>query len=379
MAAIALPRIKLPRIRLPGPPGLNLGGLVKNPAVGLSAAGVVFAGAVVALVRLLGPTGGGDHVSMPVADGLHAAPAGWRESLKRHHGRAQVYADVIRLSERPLTPGAPPPALGPAAPMAFAGGPLEPAPIAGLFTPGPSGPLPIIAQDGRTPAQAYARPFHSNGRPKVALVVGGLGLNAARTRQAIETLRPEITLSFAVYAPGLQGWIDEARAHGHEVLIEAPMEPMDYPDNDPGPWTLLADGQPAETVKRLEWVLSRTTGYFGVTNYLGERFLAADGAYNAFANALRGRGLAFVDDGAAARRGGGILRASAERVVDDKLTPVAIDQQLSALEAGAQQHGQALGAAFAYPVTLQKVAQWAAGVEQRGYQLAPASALTTRR
>ena len=377
MAAIALPQIKLPNLKLPS---LKLGGLFKSPMVGLAGAGVLFAGAGVALVNLVGPLGGGsDHLVLPLAPGLHGAPAGWREALKPLHGKGHVYADVIRLSERPLAPGAAAGQVHAAAPMAFVGGPLPAAPIAGFFAPGPAGPLPIIAQDGRTPAQAYARPFHSNGRPKVALVIGGLGLNARATRQAIETLRPEITLSFVVYAEGLQGWIDEARAHGHEVLLETPMEPVDYPDNDPGPYTLMADGQPPETAKKLEWILSRATGYFGLTNYLGSRFLATDTAYNAFAAAVRGRGLAFVDDGSAARRGGGTPRATAERVIDDKLSGPAIDQQLTALESGALQRGQALGSGFAYPVTLEKVALWANAVEQRGYQLAPASALTTKR
>src|SRR5215212_5031936 len=211
--------------------------------------------------------------------------------------------------------------------MAFAGGPLAQAPLAGFFAPGPAGPLPIIAPDGRTPAQAYARPFKANGRPKVSIVIGGLGLNARATREAIDTLRPEITLSFVVYAEGLQGWIDMARAHGHEVLLETPMEPMDYPDNDPGPYTLMVDAQPPETVKKLEWILSRATGYFGLTNYLGSRFLGDDHAYEAFASGVRARGLAFVDDGSAARRAGGVARASAERVIDDKLSGPAIDQQ----------------------------------------------------
>ena len=49
------------------------------------------------------------------------------------------------------------------------------------------------------------------------------------------------------------------------------------------------------------------------------------------------------------------------------------------LETRAQQRGQALGSGFAYPVTLERVAAWAADVERRGYQLAPASALTARR
>jgi uncharacterized protein len=371
LANIALPQLKAPRF--------NAGGLLTSPLVGLGGAAVLFGGAVFALVNLLGPVGGGaTHVRLPLAQTLGAAPAGWREALAPAHGPAHTYRDVVWLSERPLAPGAAAGAPSVAA-QPFAGGALALAPIAGFYAPGPGGPLPIIAQDGRTPAQAYARPFKANGRPKVSLVMGGLGLNARATRQAIETLRPEITLSFVVYAEGLQGWIDMARARGHEVLLETPMEPVDYPDNDPGPYTLMADGQPPETVKKLEWILSRATGYFGLANYLGSRFLADDHAYGAFASAVKGRGLAFIDDGAAARRGGGIERATAERVIDDKLSGPAIDQQLLALEAGALQRGQALGSGFAYPITLEKVAQWANEVEQRGYQLAPASALAQKR
>lgn len=372
MAAIALPQFKMPKL-----PKVDVGAVLKSPAVGLTGAAVLFAGAVIALAHLLGPVGGATSVTIPLDESLRGAPVGWREALKTNRGAPPLYKDVVQLSERPLAPGAgSSPGRMPGGPAAMAGSALAVAPIAGFYAPGPGGPLPIIAQDGRTPAQAYARPFTPNGRPRVALVIGGLGLNARATRQAIETLRPEITLSFSVYSEGLQGWIDMARARGHEVLIEAPMEPVDYPDNDSGPYTLMAGGQPPETVKRLEWILSRATGYFGLTNYLGSRFLATDPAYNAFAASLKGRGLAFIDDGAAARRGGGMPRATAERVIDDKLAGASIDQQLLALEAGALQRGQSLGSGFAYPITLEKVAQWANEVEARGYQLAPASALT---
>jgi hypothetical protein len=213
----------------------------------------------------------------------------------------------------------------------------------------------------------------------VALVIGGLGLNAKSTRQAIEQLPPEITLSFVPYSEGLQGWIDLARANGHEVLLEAPMEPQDYPNNDPGPYTLLTTAKPAETVQRLDWLLSRATGYFGVTNYLGSKFVTSDSSMAIFSADLHQRGLAFVDDGSAAKRGGGIPRASADRVIDDELAGDAIDKQLAALEATALQHGQALGSGFAYPITLDEVGRWAAGLAARGYQLAPVSAVMSRR
>src|ERR1700761_8082059 len=99
--------------------------------------------------------------------------------------------------------------------------------------------LPIIAADGRASWKAYARPFADDGRPKIALVIGGLGLNPDQTKAAIEQLPPEVTLSFSPYAENLQAQIDHARAAGHEVMVEIPMEPLDYPDNDPGPYTLL--------------------------------------------------------------------------------------------------------------------------------------------
>ena len=259
------------------------------------------------------------------------------------------------------------------------GPPLPAAPIAGLTAPGPGGVLPIIGKDGKTPFQAYARPFKDNGKPRVALVIGGLGLNAAATRAAIERLPAEVTLSFVPYAEGLQGWVDLARADGHEVMLEIPMEPLDYPNNDPGPYTLMASARPEETTKRLEWLLSRATGYFAVTNYLGGRFLTSDPGLQAFAGALRTRGLGFLDDGSAPKRGAlGLPRASADTVIDEQLSGEAIDRQLLALEAGALQHGQALGAGFAYPLTVDEVIRWAQGLAGRGYQLAPASAVARR-
>jgi polysaccharide deacetylase 2 family uncharacterized protein YibQ len=263
------------------------------------------------------------------------------------------------------------------APKALAS-PLPASPIAGLSQPGPNGPLPTIATDGRVPAQAYARPFRPNGRPRVALIVGGLGLNAVTTRAAIERLPAEVTLSFVPYAEGLQGWIDLARAQGHEVMIEMPMEPTGYPDNDPGPYTLLASSDQADIAAKMNWLLGRATGYFGVTNYMGDRFATSDAGMTAFLGVLRQRGVAFLDDGSMSRRPGAWARASANRIIDEEQTPTAIVGQLAALEALAKARGAALGTGFSYPVTVEAVARWTAGLDARGLQLAPASAMTRR-
>jgi polysaccharide deacetylase 2 family uncharacterized protein YibQ len=343
------------------PPEDGLIGLLQgiNPYVAVSSAGVLFLIAAAALIVVTGdPHAGSPRVRVSLTM-PGAVPGALREGQPGAAGQPQGQA-TITFSD-------------------VGSGPLPPAPIAGLSQQGPGGLLPVIALDGRQPSQAYARPFRDTGKPMVALVIGGLGLNAEATRKAIEELPPEVTLSFVPYAEGLQGWIDLARQNGHEVLLETPMEPLDYPQNDPGPYTLMAADAPAATIKRLEWLMSRATGYFGLTNYLGGRFMASDGAMATFANALRQRGLAFIDDGQASRRGGGVPRASAERIIDDQLDGGSIGRQLSALEQSAQSKGQSLGSGFAYPVTLEEVKRWAGTLSARGLVLAPASALTVRR
>ena len=360
-----------------------------NPYIGASAAAFLFLLSLCALILLTGDPNKGSpliRVQLAKIGATLNAPQGWREALVNESDHeAPLTPGALDLSAQPFAEhpdeatitvagdiAAPPPVAAP-------GGPLLQAPFAGLSTPGPGGGLlPVIAGDGRTAAEAYARPFTADGRPRVALVIGGLGLNPQTTRAAIETLPPEITLSFAPYAEGLQGWIDLARNHGHEVLLEAPMEPVDYPANDPGPFTLITANRPEDTVRKMEWLMSRATGYFGLTNYLGSRFVTNDAAMTTFTLTLKARGLAFIDDGQASLRGGPIPRASADRIIDDELAAGAIDGQLKMLETGAAGRGQALGSGFAYPVTINQVKIWAAGLSGRGLQLAPASAVAKR-
>ena len=367
---------------------------LRHPSVGAGAAAAIAGVAVASVLAFGDPHAGAPHVRVRLAEPgrlptpqLRAASADMAtpdalaagaDAGAFGAGDASGQA-VITLPQGARVSG-PGGATGPApisAPVRAAS-PLAAAPFAGLHQSGPGGPLPVIAKDGRTPFGAYSRPFTSNGRPKIALMVGGLGLNAATTRAAIERLPAEITLSFVPYADGLQGWIDQARAHGHEVMLETPMEPNDYPNNDPGPYTLMASGPPAETTRRLDWLLSRATGYFALTNYLGSRFLGSGAAVDGFTAQLKARGLGFLDDGSARGRGGGAPRASADSVIDQDLSGEGIERQLTALEAAATSRGQAFGAGFAYPVTVETVARWADRVEGRGYQLAPASAITRR-
>ena len=258
---------------------------------------------------------------------------------------------------------------------------LPRAPISGFVERTGAGDLPKIAADGRTPAQAYARPFAATaGTPRIALIVGGLGMTQKHTLAAINELPAEVTLSFVPYAPNLQDWINKARAAGHEVLLELPMEAYDYPNVDTGPLTLVTGAKPDENVRRLNVLLGKATGYFGVTNYQGARFATDAAAAQPVMKVLKDRGLVFLHDGAAARSAlpqaadaTGLDFTVADRIVDADLNADSIDRELLALEALAIQNGKAIGVGFAYPVTIEQFRLWAEGLKSKGYQLAPAS------
>lgn len=247
-------------------------------------------------------------------------------------------------------------------------------------------PLPRIAADGREPWQVYARPVAElSSRPRIALVITGAGLRKSTTEAAITTLPPEVTLAFSPYAANLGARTAEARAAGHELMLLVPMEPDDYPRNDPGPHTLLVDGAHRENLERLHWALGRFAGYVGIVNDMGSRFTASEPAISLVLREAKERGLLFMDArssaytvGAQVARNLRVPRAVNNRYIDNEQTEDAIRARLAELETVATSYGAAAGIGRLYPVTIKVVAEWAEGLAARGFDLVPVSAIADR-
>ena len=246
----------------------------------------------------------------------------------------------------------------------------------------PQGPLPRIADDGRRPMQGYAAPAMAGAKFKIAIVVSGLGLSSTATKAALDSLPPSVTLGFAPYAGDVGQWVAEARQHGHEILLEIPMEPFDFPDSDPGPHTLRAGQEEDANIQRLTWAMTRFTGYAGVTNLLGQRFLSDSAALSPALTYLNRRGLYFFDNGAASQSvvptvAGqvGMPAVQSGAALDSIQTALEIDRRLSELETQARANGSAVGSAFLYPVSVARIASWAKGLQSRGFVLVPVSAI----
>lgn len=264
--------------------------------------------------------------------------------------------------------------------------PLIPAPDAGLIEQSPQGPLPKIGDDGRMAWQVYARPFPAGDRrPRIAVIMAGLGLSRDATQGAIQFLPAAVTLAFDPYAPGLQDWVAAARRLGHEVLLGLPMEAGEFPVRDPGPRALVTAIGPGDNLQRLNYLLSRMSGYAGVLTLMGSQFTVDELQMGPMLDAIARRGLLYVDSGASRKSVGpaiakqiGMPRAMVDMEIDQIPSRAAITKRLTELEDLARKNGAAVALAQPLPVTVERLVAWGATLEGRDVVLTPVSAVTDR-
>ena len=162
------------------------------------------------------------------------------------------------------------------------------------------------------------------------------------------------------------------------------MEPFDYPNNDPGPHTLLTTIDADENLQRLDWLLSRFTGYVGVTSFMGAKFTTSADSMEPILAELNDRGLLYLDSKSSRNSVASDIASELElpsvtsnRFIDRVASRVAIDARLFELERIAKSSGSAVGIGFPYPVTIERVSQWAIALRRKRYALAPLSAVVT--
>ncbi|MEK7266004.1 MAG: divergent polysaccharide deacetylase family protein [Pseudomonadota bacterium] len=291
--------------------------------------------------------------------------------------REDAAADVIITVD-----GAPARAIGSARAKAVTPWTPVAAPDAELLKRTAYGSVPRVAADGRKPSKFYAQQFTPGDKRPVALIVGGLGINRALTERAIDELPPQVTLAFAPYAKDLTFWTKRARDAGHEIMIEIPMENRTGDEEALGPAALLTTRTAEENAQRLDWILSRFSGYFGVTNYLGAKFSGDRDAMEALLARIDTAGLAYVDDTGALSRARVVGEATTvNRLIDPGYGPDKGQSQrdLQSLEKIAAADGDALGKTYVHDETLTAISDWASSLDERGFALAPASAVLAMR
>lgn len=291
-----------------------------------------------------------------------------------------LIAGIPALNAPGVAPGAPDrfAAAGDAGPATAGGRPrlIDP-PLPPTDRVAVSAPPPRFAalRDAKKETAAPA----SASSAKIAIVVRGLGLSQSATEAAITKLPPAVTLAFSPYARNIKTWIDRAKAAGHEVLIEVPLESKDFPAQDPGPLGLLTTLELKENTERLDAVLKVGTGAIGVFDAQGTKFRENAQSITPMFAKLKEQNLFYVQGSPGVRMGDAyVSTAVADVVLDERPFRAAVDARLDYAERLARYQGSVVASVQAKPVSFERLLLWLDQAQKKGIALTPISAVLIR-
>ena len=264
---------------------------------------------------------------------------------------------------------------------------LAPHPDPALVEATDDGILPKISEDGRKASLVYARPYDVlTALPSVGIVIQGLGLSYNNSQLAMN-MHPNVSLSFSPYSSTLKKYINEARDKGHEVFLDLPMEPNDYPRNDAGPLAITSEISETERLIKLRKIMAKSTGYVGFVPYMGEQIMQDKEILTPVLRLIQKRGLQFLDVKTS------LLSQSLE-VMDDLLMEATqadltihnpalstekFQKYLEDIEKLAKKNGNAIIIIKPYMHLMQTLARWIRNLETRDIMLLPTSAIINKR
>lgn len=216
--------------------------------------------------------------------------------------------------------------------------------------------------------------------PRVAIIIDDIGYDR-RMARAFYQLDPNLTFSILPLAPHGREIAEYLNTKGAALMLHLPMEPMEYPQVNPGPGAILADMAPDELLANLKRNLDDIPHISGVNNHMGSRVTAMSDKMNQIFTILKKRELFFIDSRTAndsqCRASARLLQvpfATRDVFLDNIQDPDYIAGQLEELLRIAEKRGRAIGIGHPYRATLDALRTNLPRFRTR-IELVPASAL----
>jgi len=206
----------------------------------------------------------------------------------------------------------------------------------------------------------------------IAVIIDDFGHNTRAAKPFIEMPLP-VALSFLPGLPHSRELAQEALEKGKTLLLHLPMEPLGYPQTDPGPGAVLTSQERGEILRILEEDLASLPKVVGVNNHMGSKATADKRVMEAVLSLVKEKGLFFIDSRTTAEtvafhlaREMGIPSAQRSIFLDNVSDPEAIDARIEELLDLAEEKGWAIGIGHPYPPTAEAMSRLAQKARERG-------------
>lgn len=239
-----------------------------------------------------------------------------------------------------------------------------------------------IYPEEKTPPPAAVKPIPpaTDTLPRVAIIIDDIGHDKTISDQLL-SLDAELTFAILPHSPHQNEIAKAAHKKGIELMLHLPMEPLEYPQVDPGPGALLTSMPPDQLLRQLNRNLDAVPHIAGVNNHMGSKMTSISTQMYQIFTILKKKDLYFVDSRTSIAT---LCRPSARLLqipfgqrdvfLDHLQTAKAIRRQLNRLVKIAEQNGQAIGIGHPHPITYEVLRQELPALKKK-IRLVPASEL----
>ncbi len=194
--------------------------------------------------------------------------------------------------------------------------------------------------------------------PKIAIIIDDIGYDK-KISLALSDLDSNITFSVLPFAPFGKFISENLYSKGFQLMLHLPMEPVEYPQVNPGPGAIFSFMSPDELIDQLKKNIQEIPHIVGVNNHMGSKLTARSDQMNQIFSILKKENLFFVDSRTSAksqcRPSARLLQVKFARrdvFLDNIQNTDYIAGQLKKLVNLAKKNGSAIGIGHPYAVTL---------------------------
>ncbi len=208
-----------------------------------------------------------------------------------------------------------------------------------------------------------------DGKPIIALVIGELGMSKSNLELELPT---EITFGFSSY-------IDISNAYpNNQLLLNIPLQSVDYPNDDAGPQALLLKNSEQENLNRLNYVLDKKINHQGVYTSADENYTNSEKDAEFLLFNLKQRNLIYL---CGILDKNNLIYQLAKKIdfhilandviLDDIISSEAINDKLIELENIAREQGNAIAIGSSYPLTIELLKKWIPSLKEKDIKILP--------
>ena len=217
-------------------------------------------------------------------------------------------------------------------------------------------------------------------KPRVAIIIDDLGYDHVMAEKFF-SLDAVLTFSVLPYSTFHKKIAKQIQDKGVEAMLHLPMEPLEYPQVDPGLGALLTSMTPDQIIEQLNLDLKAVPYIKGVNNHMGSKMTAVSTQMYQIFSVLKQRNLFFIDSRTTQKtlckpsaRLFMIPFAQRDIFLDNTQEAEAIREQINQLILIANSHGEAIGIAHPHDVTYEVLLQELPKIGKK-VELVPASIL----